>query len=49
MVNAGFPAPPRYGFEMVATSDAPVCGDCRAHQSKIYGESNPSDFLQIFG
>jgi hypothetical protein len=30
MVNVGFPAPSRYGFEMVATPDAPfataACG-----------------------
>jgi hypothetical protein len=48
MVNAGFPQRVQYGFEMV---DA--CGRIRSitgsrHQSKIYAESNQSDFSQIF-
>jgi hypothetical protein len=45
MVNAKFPKRNWYGFEMV--------DDCLQlpwrHQSKIYGESNRSAFLQIFG
>jgi hypothetical protein len=52
MVNIGFPPPARYGFE---TMDAPrasarshYLGESR-HQSKIYTESNQSDFSQIFG
>jgi hypothetical protein len=44
MVNAGFPARPAYGFEIVAARDAR-----NRHQSKIYGESNRSDFSLIFG
>jgi hypothetical protein len=46
MVNAGFPQPPGYGFEMV---DAPRrCCDGESHdQSKIYVDSNQSDCLQI--
>jgi hypothetical protein len=48
MVNAGFPQHLRYGFEMMD-----VCGHIRSitgsrHQSKIYAESNLSDFSQIF-
>jgi hypothetical protein len=48
MVNAGFPQRVQYGFEMV---DA--CGRIRSitgsrHQSKIYAESNQSDYSQIF-
>ena len=48
MVNAGFPQRVQYGFEMVD-----VCGRIRSitgsrHQSKIYAESNQSDFSQIF-
>jgi hypothetical protein len=48
MVNARFPERPAYGFEMV---DAPASRiSCRRrHQSKIYTESNQSDYRQIFG
>jgi hypothetical protein len=48
MVNVGFPARWRYGFERV---DALGCGfrAPRRYQSKIYIESNQSDFQLIFG
>jgi hypothetical protein len=48
MVNAGFPARNRYGFEMVAAPTLPLFARNR-HQSKIYTESNDSDFSRIFG
>jgi hypothetical protein len=47
MVNAGFPGRKRYGFEMVAATALPLFGRNR-HQSKIYTESNDSDFSRIF-
>jgi hypothetical protein len=48
MVNVGFPARLRYGFEVV---DAQASGFHApgAYQSKIYTESNQSDFQLIFG
>jgi hypothetical protein len=52
MVNAGFPEPARYGFERMDAAGIAVPGLCLAesrHQSKIYTESNQSDFSQIFG
>jgi hypothetical protein len=52
MVNIGFPQPAHYGFETMDAPGAPVrshhLGENR-HQSKIYTESNQSDFSQIFG
>jgi len=47
MVNERFPARGAYGFEMV---DASVGRFHREipHQSKIYTESNQSDFPRIF-
>jgi hypothetical protein len=48
MVNTGFPAPPRYGFEMVDMAGAALQPSSR-HQSKIYTESNDSNFSRIFG
>jgi hypothetical protein len=47
MVNDEFPCRRPYGFEMV---DAPSASPWRAkaHQSKIYAESNQSDFRQFF-
>jgi hypothetical protein len=48
MVNDRFPACVRYGFEMVDARRAPVLLRI-PHQSKIYTESNHSDFSQIFG
>jgi hypothetical protein len=48
MVNARFPATAGYGFEMVDAPDAAVSMRNR-HQSKIYTESNQSDFSQVFG
>jgi hypothetical protein len=47
MVNAGFPTPSRYGFEMVHAPAAAFSGANR-RQWKIYGESNWSDLSQIF-
>jgi hypothetical protein len=47
MVNAGFPTPSRYGFEMVHTRPRQLCGANR-RQWKIYGESNWPDSSQIF-
>ena len=49
MVNVRFPKPAGYGFEMV---DAPAASGLLRqirHQSKIYTESNQSDFSRIFG
>jgi hypothetical protein len=49
MVNGGFPEPALYGFESV---DAGRASDFTArigHQSKIYTESNESEFSRIFG
>jgi len=49
MVNVGFPERTRYGFEMVdAPGASPAFADSH-HQSKIYTESNQSDFSRIFG
>jgi hypothetical protein len=45
MVNGGFPEPGGYGFEKVDATGQPEFG----HQSKIYTESNESDFSRIFG
>ena len=47
MVNDGFPRRRPYGFEMV---DVPgtLPWLAKAHQSKIYAESNQSDFPQFF-
>jgi hypothetical protein len=43
----GFQRDQAYGFEIVAARNAgSEAGD--PHQSKIYAESNRSDFLQIF-
>ena len=47
MVNVGFPASPRYGFERVDARRAALLQRNR-HQLKIYTESNESDFSQIF-
>jgi hypothetical protein len=48
MVNDGFPAKGAYGFEMVdAPERAPFCREI-PRQSKIYTESNQSDFPRIF-
>jgi hypothetical protein len=48
MVNAGFPQRVQYGFEMVDACRRirSITGSRR--QSKIYVESNQSDFSQIF-
>jgi hypothetical protein len=43
MVNDRFPARQAYGFEMVDGSIGPFCRGI-PHQSKIYTESNQSDF-----
>jgi hypothetical protein len=48
MVNVGFPASIRYGFEMVDALRAAISRRNR-HQSKIYTESNQSHFSRIFG
>jgi hypothetical protein len=48
MVNVGFPARSRYGFEMVDGRRAIPGFAASRHQSKIYTESNQSDFRQIF-
>jgi hypothetical protein len=48
MVNVGFPARSRYGFEMVDTRDTRHSTEI-PHQSKIYTESIQSDFTEIFG
>jgi hypothetical protein len=48
MVNDRFPSRSRYGFEMVDARVAPI-SKRNPHQSKIYTESNQSDFSQIFG
>jgi len=47
MVNAGFPERAGYGFERVDVA-APDFLRKNRHQSKIYTESNQSDFSQIF-
>jgi Family of unknown function (DUF5330) len=47
MVNDRFPEPGGYGFEMVDASGACFFSETR-HQSKIYTESNRSDFPRIF-
>ena len=49
MVNAGFPARGAYGFEMVDAPGAAISPAPKPHQSKIYSESNQSDFSLIFG
>jgi hypothetical protein len=48
MVNVGFPARSRYGFERVDRRDTRHFTEIR-HQSKIYTESIQSNFPQIFG
>jgi hypothetical protein len=48
MVNVGFPARTGYGFEMVDASRMPDFVQNR-YQSKIYTESNHSNFRRIFG
>jgi len=47
MVNSGFPAPMRYGFEMVDMARAAIFVSRDRHQSKIYVESNHSNFWRI--
>jgi hypothetical protein len=49
MVNAGFPERTGYGFEMVDARRVSRAFAESPHQSKIYTESNQSDFPQIFG
>jgi hypothetical protein len=49
MVNAGFPERTGYGFEMVARPPAFRLFAESRRQSKIYTESNQSDFWRIFG
>jgi hypothetical protein len=49
MVNAGFPDGGWYGFKMVDMENASVVARDTSHQSKIYGESNRSNFWWIFG
>jgi len=44
MVNVGFPDRTGYGFEMVDAADAAALLRETGHQSKIYTESNQSDF-----
>jgi hypothetical protein len=48
MVNAGFPAQPSLWFRNRSRAEQ-VFRACAPHQSKIYAESNRSDFLRIFG
>src|SRR5258708_11468701 len=48
MVNERFPKPGGYGFEMVDAPGACFFSESR-HQSKIYTESNRSNFPRIFG
>jgi hypothetical protein len=48
MVNAGFPARSLYGFERVDGRGAIRRAAASRHQSKIYTESNQSDFSPIF-
>jgi hypothetical protein len=48
MVNVGFPEWLPYGFEMVDADRKPDFAENR-HQSKIYTESNHSNFRRIFG
>jgi hypothetical protein len=48
MVNAGFPQRVRYGFEMVDARKRVRSITGSRHQSKIYAESNQSDFSHIF-
>jgi hypothetical protein len=47
MVNDRFPEPGGYGFEMVDAPARVLLSESR-HQSKIYTESNRSDFPRIF-
>jgi hypothetical protein len=47
MVNGGFPERARHGFERVDAAAIPFFTE-NLHQSKIYTESNQSDFSQIF-
>jgi hypothetical protein len=49
MVNDRFRAASIYGFEMVDTRARPDFHAMVAHQSKIYAESNQSNFGKIFG
>ena len=48
MVNTGFPQRVRYGFEMVDARKRIRSIAGSRHQSKIYAESNQSDFSQFF-
>src|SRR5258708_37924204 len=48
MVNAGFPQRVQYGFEMVDVRGRIRSITGSRHQSKIYAESNQSDYSQIF-
>src|ERR1700736_6240165 len=48
MVNTGFPQRVRYGFEMVDARKRILSIAGSRHQSKIYAESNQSDYSQIF-
>jgi len=49
MVNVRFPLHCLYGFEMVDARRLTRDFAKSRHQSKIYTESNQSDFLEIFG
>jgi hypothetical protein len=49
MVNVRFPERAGYGFEMVDAIERIRSITGSRHQSKIYIESNDSDFSQIFG
>jgi hypothetical protein len=48
MVNDRFPARQSYGFEMVDAPPAAAFRPIQRHQSKIYAESNLSNFLRVF-
>jgi hypothetical protein len=48
MVNVRFPARHLYGFEMVDAGARLIFPENR-YQSKIYSESNHSNFRRIFG
>jgi hypothetical protein len=49
MVNVRFPERVGYGFEMVDAIGRIGSVAVSRHQSKIYIESNHSDFSQVFG
>lgn len=49
MVNGGFPEPASYGFEKVDATAGCSLSPEPGHQSKIYTESNESDFSLVFG